>query len=86
MSSLQYTPCLDDPDLWLKTESRSDGTRYYSYISCYVDDILVMHDNLMPILSRIDKFMKLKEGSVCDPDIYLGTCLSEVKLNNGMWC
>ncbi len=45
-----------------------------------------MHDNPMPILSHIDKFTKLKGGSVGDTDIYLGARLSEVKLNNGMWC
>ena len=32
MSGLGYKPCLADPDLWLKPESRKDGTSYYSYI------------------------------------------------------
>ena len=32
MSGLGYKPCLADPDLWLKPQSRADGTSYYSYI------------------------------------------------------
>ena len=34
-----------DPDLWLKPQSRADGTSYYSYILCYVDDVIVVHEN-----------------------------------------
>ena len=83
MSGLGYMPCLADPDLWLKPQSRADGTSYYSYILCYVDDVLVVHDNAQPVLDRIDKFMKLKEGS-SEPDIYLGAKLKRVTLDNGV--
>jgi hypothetical protein len=86
MRSLQYTPCLANPDLWLKLESRPDGSKYYSYILCYVDDIIVVHDDPMPILSRIGQFMKFKEGSIGDHDIYIGVRLSEVQLDNDIWC
>ena len=81
MSGLGYKPCLADPDLWLKPESRKDGTSYYSYILCYVDDVLVVGDNAQPILDRIDKFMKLKDGS-SEPDIYLGSKLQRITLAN----
>ena len=44
MIGLDYLPCLDDPDLWYKDELRPDyGFEYYSYILCYVNDILVIH-------------------------------------------
>ena len=57
-----------DPDLWLKSQNQ-DGIDYYSYILCYVDDIMVIHHDARPILDRIHKFMKLKESSVGYPDI-----------------
>ena len=50
---------MDDPDLWLKAQNQ-DGIDYYSYILCYVDNIMVIHHNARPILDRIYKFMKLK--------------------------
>ena len=61
MAALVYKPCLTDPDLWLKSHNQ-DGIDYYSYILCYVDDIMVIHHDTRPILDRIDKFMKLKES------------------------
>jgi hypothetical protein len=81
MSGLGYKPCLADPDLWLKPQSREDGTGYYAYILCYVDDVLVVHDDVQPVLDRIDKFMKLKPGS-SEPDMYLGAKLKKVTLAN----
>ena len=85
MEALGYVPCLADPDLWMKPVARPDGTEYYSYILVYVDDILVIHHDALPILKQVDAFMKLKESSVGDPDIYLGAKLKKVKLKNGTW-
>jgi hypothetical protein len=79
MQGLDYTPYLAAPDLWMKAQARADGTSYYSYILCYVDDVLVVHDDAQPVLDRIDKFMKLKPGS-SDPDMYLGAKLKKVTL------
>ena len=77
MAALGYKPCLADPDIWLKAHNQ-DGIDYYSYILCYVDDIMVIHHDTRPILDRIYKFMKLKESSIGNPDIYLGAKLNKV--------
>ena len=77
MEALGYKSCLADPDLWYKSQTRN-GSEYYSYILCYVDDIVVIHENARPVLDRIDKFMKLKASSIGDPDIYLGAKLRKV--------
>ena len=47
---------------------------------------MVIHHDDRPILDRIDKFMKLKESSVGDPDIYLGAKLKKVQKDNDVWC
>ena len=78
-------PCLAEPDLWLKAHNQ-DGIDYYSYILCYVDDIMVIHHDVRPILDRIDKFMKIKESSVGDLDIYLGAKLKKVQMDDDVWC
>ena len=41
MHHMGYKSCMDDPYLWLNPELRpSDGFEYYSYILCYVENIL----------------------------------------------
>ena len=52
----------------------------------YIDDILVIHHDARPVFDRIDKFMKLKEDYVCDPDIYLGAKLKKVQMSNDVRC
>ena len=47
---------------------------------------MVIHHDAKTILDRIDKFMKLKESSVGDPDIYLVAKLNKVQMNNHVWC
>ena len=42
MQQMGYTTCKADPDLWYKAETRpTDNFRYYTYILCYVNDILM---------------------------------------------
>lgn len=85
MKGLGYRPCLADPDLWMKPMVRPcDGVEYYSYILCYVDDILVIHHDSHSVLRLIDKYFPLKPGSVGDPDMYLGTKLRRMRLDNGV--
>ena len=45
---------------------------------------MVIHHDARPILYLIDKYMKLKESSVGDPDIYLGAKLRKMKMPNGV--
>ena len=86
MRDMGYTSCRADPDLWYKPMTRPhDDYQYYAYILCYVDDILVIHHDAMSVLRRIDQFLPLKPSSVGDPDIYLGTKLKQLKLDNGLW-
>ena len=86
MRILGYTPCLADPDIWLKAEARGDGFEYYSYILNYVDDIMVIHEKPRPILDKIDKYMKLKPYSVGTPDTYVGAKLKKAQLESDVWC
>ena len=65
---------------------RYNGVEYYSYILCYVDDILVVRYDSRPALYHIDQFMKLKKVSVGDPDMYLGTKLNFFLMSNDVWC
>jgi hypothetical protein len=86
MRQLGYVSCLADPDVWLWPETRpNDGFKYYSYILLYVDDILAINHDAMALIREIDKFFKIKSGSIGDPDIYLRAKLREMQLPNGVY-
>ncbi len=86
MRQMGHTSCKTNPDLWYKAETRPDNNfKYYAYILCYVDDILVMHHDPMTILDKINGYMPMKPSSVGDPDIYLGAKLCWTRLKNGVW-
>lgn len=59
---------------------------YYSYILCYVDDILCIHHDPLPILTRLDKYFQFKPGSIGDPEFYLGSKIKKMTLANGVEC
>ena len=85
MRMLDYKPCLDDPDVWMKAETRpADNFRYYSYVLLYVDDALAIHHDAEQTLRRIDKYFPMKPKSIGDPDIYLGAKMRQVTLPNGV--
>ena len=85
MEHMGYKSYLADPNLRYKPETDpKNGHEYYSYILCYVDDVLVIHHDVLPILARIDKYSKLKEASVDNPDVYLGAKLKKSKVKNGV--
>lgn len=105
MKGLGYEPCLADPDLWFKAESRpvkdqdkyrdkpygadddspDDQYSYYSYILCYVDDIMVIHHDARSVLDKIDKYFTLKPSSIGDPDIYLGAKIKKMEYEDGSY-
>ena len=53
MQEMGYCSCPTEPDLCLKEQTDKKGRQYYSYILCYVDDLLVVHHNLKQVMDRI---------------------------------
>ena len=85
MTHLGSTPCLADPDLWMRAEVRpSDGVSYYPHMLLYVDDVLVVHHNATDVMLRLDKYFKMKPGLIGDPDVYLGATIKQMCLANGV--
>ena len=73
MRHIGYASCLADADLWMKSMTKANGERYYSYILNYMDDVLVISEEAAPILAWLGKYFKLKAGSV-GPHTELWTC------------
>ena len=73
MRHMGYKSCTADLDLCLKPEViPSDVFEYYSYILCYVDNILWIHHYSMSVLNKLYNYFKLKPVLTGDPDMYLG--------------
>jgi hypothetical protein len=36
-----FVSCKADPDVWMRLAVKKDGSKYYEYALCYVDDVLV---------------------------------------------
>ena len=58
---------------------------YYTYILCYVDDILCIYHDQDNVLNKLNMYLMLKPGSVGSPDMYLDTKLKSMQLHNGIW-
>lgn len=87
MHQLGYSPCLADPDVWMRPAKQPDGSDCYEYILLYVDDALAIGINAEKMLRQeIGRFFELKEDSIGPPKIYLGGRMTEVVLDNGVKC
>ena len=85
MRYLKFSSCPADPDIWMRPAEKSDGTTYYEFELLYVDDALVISENAEEILrEEIGKYFELKEESIGCPSLYLGGCIRQVKLDNGV--
>ena len=64
MQELGYELCKADPLLWMKPETRpEDKFEYYSYILCYVDDILCIHHDPDDVSNKLNHCVQLKQGT-----------------------
>jgi hypothetical protein len=68
----RYQSCQANPDVWMKPGVKCDGTKYWQYVLCYVDDIIVVLENPKATMDYLALRYMLKEGSVKEPDTYLG--------------
>ena len=86
MRTLGWTSCLADQDVWMKAETKPDGTEYYAYMLLFVDDCLCIHHDAVSVLQKLDHFFKMKPGSIGDPNYYLGAKLRKMTMPNGVHC
>ena len=86
MQELGYESCKADPDLWWMPVTWShDKFEYYSYILCYMDDVVCIHNDPDDVLNKLNCFVLLKYCLVGSSDMYLGTKLKHMQLHNGIW-
>jgi len=85
MTHLGFTSCKADPDVWMRSAMKDDGTEYWEYVLLYCDDALVIsHRSEGALRNEIDSCFPLKPGSIGPPKIYLGNKVSKVTMENGV--
>jgi Reverse transcriptase (RNA-dependent DNA polymerase) len=87
LDQIGFKSSLADPDVWMRPAAKPDGTRYYSYILCYVDDILTIDVDAEKVMKEIgDERFKFKNDKIAEPDTYLGAKIKKRALNGrDMW-
>ncbi len=88
LRELNFISCLADPDVWMRTSRRQDGSPYYEYLLVYVDDLLALSEQPQAIMNDVNSSFHLKPESVGPPDLYLVAKLRNLTLPNGVtsWC
>ena len=85
LHDIGFKPMKADPDVWIRPAVKLDGSEYYEYIMCYIDDILSVSHDTKSILQSLQGQFKLKGDKIEPPDMYLGAQLGtmQVEGNNG---
>ena len=67
-----FKSSLADPDVWLKPAVAPDGSKYYSCILIYTDDILVLDKFPQKYMDMLKERYTVKPSSIGEPTTYLG--------------
>ena len=67
LTSLGFTMCVADNDVWMRAATRPDGSEYYEYVLVYTDDILSVSMKPLEVLNCLDQHYVLKPDSIGPP-------------------
>ena len=83
LRDLAYVSSKADPDVWLKSKTKPDGTEYYAYVLVYVDDVLHLHQDPDTFMNHLAEVYTFKDGSVGELNRYLGANIEKLQLDVG---
>ena len=66
---LGFRSSLADPDVWMKPATKNNGFKYYEYVLCYVDDVMVVSDEPQDTIDGLKCVFKLKGVKADIPDM-----------------
>ena len=69
LHDIGFKPTKADPDVRICAAVKPDGSKYYEYIMCYVDDILSVSLDMKSILQSLQGQFKLKGDKIEPPDM-----------------
>ena len=83
LRSLCFTPSRADMDMWMRCQTKPDGSKYYEYLVVYVDDVLIISHDPHSIVKAIEnRPYELKGGTA--PESYLGANIGKYTIVKGI--
>ena len=82
LREMGFVGCLADQDVYMRPNAKPCGTKYWEYVLVYVDDVLVVSHDPQLVMDDLGKRYTLKEGSVKEPDEYLGATIAKYLVKN----
>ena len=83
LRDLGYISMKADPNVWIQKPVTNTGHEYYKILFVYVDDVLSVSHRVKEAITEITKFYKATEGSIKEPDIYLGANIAQMQMPDG---
>ena len=80
LHDIGFKPTKADPNILIHPAVKPDGSKYYEYIMCYIDDILSVSHDAKSILQSLQGQFKLKGDKIEPPDMYLGAQLGTMQV------
>lgn len=81
LREMGFTSSRADPDMWMRAVKRGEE-KLYEYVICYVDDLAYAGLDAKGFMKALGQRFTLKEGSVKEPDQYLGANVKKVTIPN----
>ena len=72
LHDIGFKPTKADPDVWICPVVKLDGSKYYEYIMCYIDNILSVSLDAKSILQSLQRQLKLKGNKIEPPGYVFG--------------
>ena len=82
LEEMGWQNTIADPDVYRRSASRGNGSKYYELLLVYVDDILVVSHKPKETMDRIGEVYDLKD-SVARPTRYLGANIERRQTKDG---
>ena len=84
LDEVGFQSTVADPDVWIRPAIKPDGSEYYEYVLCYVDDILAASVHAKDVLKSLEGgTVKYKNDIIEPPKMYLGAKLQLKEINGG---
>jgi len=64
-----FTPCEADPDVWMCLGTKPDGTLYYKYVLCFIDNVSIISIDPDGISGELKEHFNLKEVFDLAPNV-----------------
>ena len=68
MQVLEFMSTIADLDVYRRSKIGKDGTRHYSYLVIYIDDVLSIDEELETFINMISNVYRIKLQSIKMPD------------------